>query len=149
MDTQERLTSLLVRHAVFLQLFLVHEITVALFALEVVGLLVTHKGCLADEAATAVLALEWPFRLRLVFPLMQQAVRASAVCLLADLATVNCLNGLVGVDSRMTHGLVQLQNLCVAKPTPAGWTQQARDHSGGGLFGPGGGPVALVVFAGT
>lgn len=106
MDTQERLTSLLVSHAMFLQLFLVREITVALFALEVVGLLVTHKGCLADEAATAVLALEWPFRLRLVFPLVQQAIRASAVCLLADLATVKRLGRLVGVDSCVTHGLV-------------------------------------------
>lgn len=99
MNTQERLTCLLVYHAMFLQPFLGRETTVALFALKVVCLLVTHKGCLADEATAAVLALERPFRLRLVFPLMQQALRARAVCLLADLATVHCSDRLVGVDS--------------------------------------------------
>lgn len=89
-----------------LQLCLVSESTVALLTLKVVGLLVFHKGSLADEASIAVLALEWPLGLWLVGPLVQEAVRASAICLLAVFTTVKCPDRLVGVDSSMAHGFM-------------------------------------------
>lgn len=147
-DAEECLTSMLVCQVMFLQLFLVSASMVALLALKGVGLLVTYKGCLADEASIAGLALERPFRLWPVFPLVQQAVSASAKGLLAILTAVQCFGRLVGVDSGMTQGLVQLQHLSIAKPTLAGWAQQARSHSEGSLLRPRGLPVA-ITFVGT
>lgn len=113
MNTEECLTSMLVRHVVFLQFFLLGKCAIALLAFKSVTLLMTHKCSLTDEAPLAGLALEWPLRLRPMLPLVQQTLCAGGKDLFADRAAIQSLDaiGLGCVIPRVAHGLVKLEHL--------------------------------------